>query len=368
MPSSTQLIDSQPQLDELCDILADIAGYPLACDTEFVRTQTYWPNLCVIQLGFRGRQAAVDALADLDTSALRQQLLRRADFEIWHAAKQDLEALWATYRELPRFVFDTQIAAGLLGLQPQIGYAGMVRELLGIELPKDQTRTDWARRPLSGAQLSYALDDVAHLHELFDIVRERLDTLGRFEWAREDCAELLDVSLYELPAEEAWRRLSGVPYLPAPVQARARRLASWREDRARRIDRPRQWVLADKALLAIAHENPSGPEGLSRIDGVPPGVARKQGKAIVDVIRRASADVGSGAWEIEQQTMPAPPDKLQVRRLSALVRTTADSLGLAPELLATRRDIAGILAGRGECRALRGWRRDVIGERLLEAA
>lgn len=367
MPSSTRLIDSQPQLDDLCDDLAAIDDYSIACDTEFVRTRTYWPHLCVVQVAFHGRLTAVDMLTKMNTSRLREQLLDRSRFEIFHAAKQDLEALFAVYERLPRAIFDTQIAAGLLGFPPQIGYAGLVRELLGLELPKDQTRTDWSRRPLTDAQLNYALEDVAHLHELFDIVRDRLLGLSRFEWVLEDSDALLDPTLYSIAPDAAWRRLSGVPYLPVPVQARARRLAGWREERARRIDRPRQWVLADKVLLAIAHENPTAAGDLSRIDGVAPATARRQGKAIVDVIREANADIDSGRLKLEQRPIPLAPDKSRVRHLSGLVRNAADGLGIAPEILATRRDIAGILSGRHDSRALSGWRREVIGDRLLEA-
>jgi ribonuclease D len=304
----------------------------------------------------------------MNTSRLRDQLLDRTEFEIFHAAKQDLEALFAVYERLPRSIFDTQIAAGLLGFPPQIGYAGLVRQLLGLELPKDQTRTDWSRRPLTDAQLHYALEDVAHLHQLFDIVRDRLLGLGRFEWAIEDSRAMLDPTLYAVPPDAAWRRLSGVPYLPAAPQARVRRLAGWREDRARTIDRPRQWVLADKALLAIAHENPTAPGQLSQIDGVPPALARKHGKAIIDVIREANADVDSGRLKLEQRPIPPAPDKGRVKHLSGLVRQAADRLGIAPEILATRRDISGILNGRHDSRVLSGWRREVIGERLLEAA
>lgn len=368
MTHSRQLIDSQPQLDELCDNLADTDGHPIACDTEFVRTQTYWPRLCVVQLAYAGRLAAVDLLADVDTSRLREQLLQRPDVEIFHAAKQDLEAFYSVYERLPQSIFDTQIAAGLLGLQPQIGYAGLVRELLGVELPKDQTRTDWSRRPLTGAQIEYALEDVAHLHELYDIVRERLAALGRLEWAVEDSRLLLDTSLYWVPANEAWQRLSGVPYLPPAIQARARKLAGWREDRARRIDRPRQWVLADKALLAIAHANPSGPGDLSRVDGIPPAIARKQGKAIVGVVSDANGDLDAGRLELRQKAVPVAPDKGLVKQLSGVVRSAADALGIAPEILATRKDISGILTGREDLRVLTGWRREVIGDRLLAAA
>ena len=333
-----------------------------------MRTNTYWPHLCVVQLAYGGNTTAVDVVADLNTNRLGEQLLDRPDVEIWHAAKQDLEALYAVYERLPRSVFDTQIAAALLGFQPQIGYAGLVKELLGLDLPKDQTRTDWSRRPLTRDQIAYALEDVAHLHEIYGIVHERLTALGRFEWAIEDSASLLDPALYSVPADEAWRRLSGIPFLPPPVQARARRLAGWREDRARRVDRPRQWILADKPLLAIAHENPRGLDELRRIDGIPPAVARKQGKAILSVIREANADVDAGRIDLVQKAIPVPPDKTRVKQLSGLVRATAEELGIAPEILATRKDIAGILTGRQDLRTLAGWRRDVIGERLLAKA
>jgi len=367
MPSSQHLIDSQPQLDVLCDNLTDIAGDSLAFDTEFVRTQTYWPQLCLIQIAFDGRQIAVDVLAEMDTSRLRQQLLDQPLVEIFHAAKQDLEALYAVYGQLPRTIFDTQIAAGLLSFQPQIGYAGLARELLGIEVAKDQTRTDWSRRPLTDAQLSYALDDVLHLHEIYAIVSQKLTELGRLEWALEDSALLLDPGLYCVPAVDAWRRLPGIPYLPPPTQARARCLAAWREERAKRLDRPRQWVLADKALMAIAHANPLAPDKLSGIEGIPPAVARKQGKAIVDVIRGANADIDAGELELEQRPVPVAPDKGRVKQLSAIVRSMADEFGIAPEILATRKDIIGILNGQDDVRVLSGWRRSVIGERLLEA-
>jgi len=365
MPTSPHLVDSQSQLDELCDNLADIAGDPIACDTEFVRTQTYWPQLCVIQLAVDGRHAAVDLLADLDTTALREQLLKRTEVEIFHAAKQDLEALYSIYEELPQSIFDTQVAAGLLGFHAQIGYASLVRDLLGIELPKDQTRTDWSRRPLTEAQITYALEDVAHLHELYDILGDRLRTAGRYDWALEDSALLIDPSLYYVPSDTAWQRLSSVPYLPVPVQARARRLAGWREDRARNTNRPRQWILADKTLLAIAHANPSHASELSGVDGLPPAIARRQGNTIIDVIRAANAD--GGELELRQAPVPIAPDKNRMKQLAGIVRAAAEALDIAPEVLATRKDMAGVLNGREDLRVLTGWRRAVVGERLLEA-
>jgi ribonuclease D len=368
MPTSHELIDSQPQLDRLCDNLAGIPNDAIAVDTEFVRTQTYWPQLCIVQIALNGQQVAVDVLADFDTKHLRELLLERSELTIYHAAKQDMEALYSVYDQLPNAIFDTQVGAGLLGFQPQIGYAGLVGELLGIDVPKDQTRTDWSRRPLTDAQIKYALDDVAHLHEIFDIIGDRLRELGRYDWAIEDSNLMLDSSLYYIDPDAAWRRLSSIPYLPVAAQARARRLAAWREDRARRSDRPRQWILADKALLAVANDNPGDATALARIEGIPPAVARKQGRHIVEILLEANADLAADRLDLQQEPAPVPPDKAQVKRLSGIVRSAAEELGIAPETLATRKDVTGILAGRDDLRVLNGWRREIIGERLLEAA
>jgi len=368
MPTLNGLIDSQPQLDRLCDSLTGIPKNAIACDTEFVRTQTYWPQLCIIQIALDGQQFAVDVLADLDSTHLQELLLNSSEQTIYHAAKQDMEALYSVYDRLPQAIFDTQVGAALLGFQPQIGYAGLVGELLDIDVPKDQTRTDWSRRPLTDAQIDYALNDVAHLHEVFDIIIARLRGLGRYEWAIEDSNLMLDPSLYYIDSDAAWRRLASVPYLPVAVQARARRLAAWREDRARDSDRPRQWILADKALLAVANDNPGDPEALARIEGIPPAVARKQGRRIIEILHTANADLGANEMDLHQEPIPVPPDKNEVKRLSGIVRSEAEKLGIAPEILATRKDVTGILAGRDDLRVLNGWRREIIGERLLEAA
>lgn len=362
------MIDSQPQLDELCDRLASMSADAIACDTEFVRTQTYRPHLCVVQLCMDEVQSGIDLLAGLDTSRLIEQLMTGPQTKIFHAAKQDFEAFYCVYGRLPNRIFDTQIAAGLLGFQPQIGYASLVKELFGIDLPKDQTRTDWSKRPLTDAQIKYALDDVAHLNEVFAILGDRLEAAGRTEWVRQDCASLLDTSLYFIAADDAWRRLPGIPRLPVQIQARARSLAGWREDRAREFDRPRQWILSDKALLAIAYADPVAPGELRGLEDLSRSVIRKRGQELCALLQATNADLAAGRLELRQAPVPAPPDKKLVKHLSGIVRSTADELGMAPEILATRKDVAGILNGCDAVRALSGWRRGVIGEALLTAA
>lgn len=360
-----RLIDTQEELNALCTALT--AAGRIGCDTEFVRTQTFWPQLCLVQVATESETACVDVLAAIDIAEFRRIMLAHPEPLILHAAKQDLEAWFAFWRELPTAVFDIQIAAGLLGFQPQIGYGNLVRELLDIDLAKDQTRTDWSRRPLTDAQIHYASDDVAYLHAIHDIVRARLEDYGRYEWAQADSTALVDRNLYDAPSEEAWRRLSGVPYLPVAPQARARALATWRESRAKQANRPRQWILADKALMQIARANPGQTDDLRGIDDLPPSIIRKQGQNILQTVQRANDDVANGSTKLTQKPVSVSPDKKRIQHLSGIVRETAHELNIAPEILATRRDITGILNGRSDARVLTGWRRGVIGDKLLAA-
>ena len=278
-----------------------------------------------------------------------------------------MEAIYFTYGQLPDQIFDTQIAAGLLGHQTQIGYARLVEELLGIQLEKGQTRTDWSRRPLTAAQTDYAIDDVLYLAEMHSILQSRLEAAGRSAWALEDSQCLTDPGLYESHPEDAWQRISGIAYMPVAMQSRARQLTAWRENQARTLDRPRQWILTDKALLAIAEANPEDQSRLSQLPELAPAIARNQGEVLLEVLRQANHAVARESLDFSQQSKPETPDKNTLKQLTSIVRHTADELGIAPDLLATRRDITALMRGRKDIRLLSGWRGDIIGNKLLEA-
>jgi ribonuclease D len=361
----TRFIDTQTQLDALCDGLGDRTI--IGVDTEFVRTQTYFARLCLIQIATNSHVVCVDVLADLNTDPFLEILIGGAGLKIFHAAKQDLEAMYSTYGQLPEPIIDTQIAAGLLGHQSQIGYARLVEELLGIQLEKGQTRTDWSRRPLTAAQTEYAIDDVLYLAEMHSILQSGLEAVGRYAWALEDSQLLTDPSLYESHPEDAWQRISAVTYLPVAIQSRARQLAAWRENQARNFDRPRQWILADKALLAIAESNPKTQANLSQLPGISPGLVRNQGKRLLEVLQQANDDVEHQRIAFSRQSKPDTPDKSTLKQLTSIVQRTADELGISPDLLATRRDIMALIRGKKDIRLLRGWRNAIIGDRLLEA-
>jgi ribonuclease D len=360
-----RLIAAQPDLDAACTIIAQQPELPL--DTEFARTDTYRPKLCLVQIGTAEQVCCVDMLAGLDPAPLWLALASPGTTKILHAAKQDMEVMLLTFGALPGPIFDTQIAAGLLGHPPQAGYATLVEAELGLRLDKTQTRTDWSRRPLTAAQIEYAANDVAHLPELAARLRQRLASGGRVDWAREDCAALLDPGLYGVQPENAWERLSGIDFQPVAVQARARRLAAWREQRADRANRPRQWILTDQALTALAAGNPPDLGAIEALDVMTPGALRNSGEGILTEMRQADAELAAGAISLRQQARPAPLDNVIIKRLGAVVQKVAGELGIAPEILATRSDIASVLRGSRDVRPLRGWRRAIIGEALLAA-
>lgn len=360
----TPFIDDQNRLDEFCDRLS---GQPeISLDTEFVRTDTYYPNLCLIQIATDSEIVCIDVLADIKTEPLRKFLTNDKTMKIFHAAKQDLEACYSMYAHLIGPIFDTQIAAGLLGYPAQIGYANLAQEIIGVELDKDQTRTDWSRRPLTAAQIKYAGDDVRYLGELHVRLRDRLEDAGRHDWVLEDSARLVDTEHYISRPEEAWRRMSGTPFLPPSVQARVHRLAAWRERRAQRSNRPRQWILADKSLMAIANANPVNENELARTPGLQPGTIRKQGVGLLEELRQANENISSGRVNLRQASKSEAPNPKILKRLSAMVSARAVELGVAPETLGTRRDLTALMNGDKEIRLLTGWRLNLIGKELLE--
>jgi ribonuclease D len=360
-----RLVCTQADLDDACRVIAAERELPL--DTEFARTDTYRPKLCLVQIGTPGTIWCIDTLAALDLEPLWATLVAPGAQKVLHAAKQDLEVFLLRFGSLPGPLFDTQVAAALVGHPPQAGYAALVEAELRVRIDKTQTRTDWSRRPLTPAQIAYAANDVAHLPELAQRLRQRLVELGRESWALEDSAALLNPALYGVRPENAWERLGGVGYQPVPVQARARRLAAWRERRADQADRPRQWILADQALLALAAANPADAPALEALGLLSPGALRNSGEALLAQLRAADAELAAGTLDLARQERPAAADVNRTKQLATVVQKAAGELGIAPELLATRAELAALLRGVRELRPLSGWRRGVVGEALLAA-
>ncbi len=360
-----RLLSSPAELQDLAERFADRDA--IAVDTEFNRTNTYRPQLCLVQMSAKGDLALVDVLTEPPLAALQEIVLESPAMKLFHAAKQDMEALYQSCGVLPNRILDTQIAASLIGKPAQVGYAKLVEDLLGIQLDKSATRTDWSRRPLSTKQLSYAAADVIYLFDLQHVLIEKLQAKGRYAWALEDSARLLDPSLYRVIPEDAWQRIPSIKFLPVAVQARARALAAWREKRAMQINRPRQWVFSDTVILKIAHDNPANSQQLANTPEIPPAVVRKQGEKILAALQAARDALEHGELNIVQQVRSLGPDPAAVKGLARILRRQADQAGIAPEILATRRELVGLLQGELEQPVTEGWRRKLAGEALLAA-
>jgi ribonuclease D len=358
------LIERQPDLDQVC---AEVSAHrQIALDTEFVRTNTYAPLLGLLQIRAGDLTACVDPLLDLDMGPLWELLFDPQRTNILHSAKQDMEVMWFEQGAIIRNLLDTQICAGLLGYPAQIGYAGLAADLLNIEISKDQTRTDWSRRPLTEAQMKYAAEDVVHLPKMFAMLEERLREQGRYAWAVEDSAELCQISLYKPEPANAWQRVKSIPFMPPAQQARARALATWRETRAVASDKPRPWIMSDKALLQLAVENPANEGALNKLGELPASLARNQGNKLIGILGAANDAFARGDMGLEQQTFNIDKEKMLSKKLSKLVRAKAESIGLAPEILASKRDISALIRDASNARVLRGWRYEEIGKQLQE--
>ncbi len=356
------IVTTPTQLAELAGQLESLQGIGL--DTEFLRERTYRAELCLLQLSAPSDAVCVDPLALQDLTPLAHALTATGTVKVMHASRQDLEVLFPAVG-LVRPVFDTQIAASLTGLPAQIGYADLVRRLLDKDLAKSHTRTDWSRRPLSPEQIEYALDDVRYLLPLRSQLEEQLDKLNRREWLAEELAELGDVGAIMMDPDQAWLRIKGLRALDPGRTRLARSIAAWRERRAVERNRPRGWILDDAALREIVMRVPRSMDAMAAIPDMPPSLIKHCGDELLECVREAQ--VPDPAPPIEARQRPDPAKAALIRTLGTLNQSIAGELGLSPEVLATRRDMEQLADGRRDVAVLRGWRRAVVGERMLAA-
>src|SRR5689334_15469482 len=261
----------------------------LAVDTEFVREDTYFAQLCLVQLGDGASQACVDALA-VDLAPLWAFLKQARPLKVLHSAGQDLELFVQHGGDCPRPLFDTQVAAALLGHGEQLGYAALVERRLGLAVDKSLSRTDWAKRPLSEAQLVYAADDVRHLGAMYPALRAELEQRGRLGWLEAECARMTEAGRYRPDPANAWRGIKGLGRLAAAEQHVAARLARWREEEAVRRNRPRRWILDDLAVCQMAQRRPATLAALSEVEGVSAKLVQRAGDALLALLQEPVAE------------------------------------------------------------------------------
>src|SRR5919202_3235794 len=357
----------------LVERLADAAHQAgrLGLDTEFMPEGRYRPLLCLVQIVVGDDVVVLDPLTEaLDAGPLAEVMADPAVEVVLHAGRQDVAILRREWRTSFTNVFDTQVAAGFAGFSAQAGYNGLLHDVLRIRLPKTASFTRWDARPLTEEQLAYARGDVEHLLALADEIQARLRARGRLEWAREECRAIADAT-DERDPEEAWRRLPRVASLDARDRAVARELAAWRERTAAGEDRPVGSVLRDPTVIELAKRRPPGRRELAQIRGINPDAVRRRGSDILAAIERGRRAEPVRLDEGERLATEAG-DAPVIALAEALVRSRAQEAGLAYELIAARADLAPVVvaARRGEpepdVRTLRGWRRELVGEELLE--
>jgi len=360
--SDTLYIDTPQALVEFCQSLQGSDW--VALDTEFIRERTYYPQLCLVQIADANHIACIDPLALDDLEPLLTILYDPGITKVLHSASQDLEIFFHLRDAVPQPVFDTQIAATLMGGGDQIGYAALVKTLLNIDLDKSQTRTDWSQRPLEAAQLSYAADDVRYLRQIYQLQREELAQRNRLAWLADDFTALCNPNRYRIQPEYVWRRIRGSNQLRGVQLTVLRALAAWREHRAMAANRPRRWILADDPLLALARQMPSNRNQLQRVRGLEAPIIKRYGDSVLELIQQARQEPKNN-WPTEptQHRLSIEQEAL-VDAMMAVVRLCGAHEGVSPQALTNRKDLEQWLASGEDIALMHGWRAALAGDQV----
>ena len=358
------LIATTQDLTALCQRLAT---HPfITVDTEFLRETTFWPKLCVVQLASDDEAAAVDALADgIDLAPLFALMADPGVVKVFHAARQDVEIFWHLAKLVPAPLFDTQVAAMVCGFGDQISYSDLVQTVTKVQLDKSSRFTDWSRRPLSEAQIVYAIADVTYLRDIHRCLLAKLEASRRVGWLDDEMATLTATATYEQHPERAWERYRNRVRKPRDL-AVLMDLAAWREAEAQARDVPRSRVLKDDIMIEVALAAPRSLDALGELRALPKGMERsKAGGDIVAAVERGLARDPKSLPRIERDRRSAGGATIEL--LKVLLRQVSESHGVAAKMIATVEDLEAIAGDdRADVGALKGWRRDLFGRKALE--
>lgn len=355
--------------DDLAQACARLSAHPfITVDTEFLRETTYYPKLCLVQMAGPDPEDAylVDPLSpELDLAPFMALMANEAVIKVFHSARQDLEIIWNLGRLVPAPLFDTQVAAMVCGYGDSVSYEQLVNDLAKARVDKSSRFTDWSRRPLTEAQLVYALSDVTHLVQVYEALMEQLTANGRLAWLSEEMAVLTSPETYQADPENAWRRLGGRLRKSKEI-AVLMEAAAWREREAQNRDVPRGRILKDDALIDVAVSAPRSVEALGRLRSIPNGFERsKTGGEILEAVERGLAR--------DPATIPVPERSRGrggtgaiVDLLKVLLKAVAENEGVAPKIIATVEELEAIAeSDTAEVPSLHGWRRSLFGEKAL---
>ncbi|MEL6325045.1 MAG: ribonuclease D, partial [Pseudomonadota bacterium] len=350
-------------LGEFCEALA--AQTFIVVDTEFHRETTYWPQLCLIQASAPGVEGLIDPLHDdLDIGPFLDLISDDRRIKVFHAARQDLEIFTRLIGYPPGPIFDTQIAAMALGLGDSISYDSLIQRLLRQNVDKSSQFTDWTRRPLSEKQRRYALGDVTHLRDAYEVMIEKLEQSDRIEWVREEMASLEDPSVYDVSPENAWQRLK-IRKPKKDYAAVLAAVAAWREDKAQSLNRPRRRILKDDAIYEIAEQKPRNESAFERLRAVPKGfIHSRQATGLVETVNAALDDMDRYAPDLPKRKQNAQTPAGAPEMLKVLLKHVSDDAQVVPRLIANASDIERIARGEEDgIAAFQGWRNEIFGQR-----
>ena len=353
--------------EELTAVCARMARHPfVTVDTEFLRETTYYPLLCVAQIASPDEAFVVDALAPgIDLTPLFDLLTDEKVVKVFHAARQDIEIVWNMAKKIPHPIFDSQVAAMVLGYGDSISYDQLVQRITGDQLDKSHRFTDWTRRPLTDAQMTYALSDVTHLRDVYLKLAADLEKRGRSNWVEAEMGVLTSPETYRMEPERAWERLKSRVRKPKELGVLIE-IAAWREREAQSRDVPRSRVLKDDALGDIAVQAPTTIERLGQLRSLPKGFERSRwGDGIIEAVKRGIERDPKTLPRLDR-FRPAPNGAATVELLKVLLRMTAESNGVAAKVIATVDELDRIAADdEADVPSLKGWRRELFGDKAL---
>lgn len=353
--------------DDLAAVCARMAQHPfVTVDTEFLRETTYYPLLCVAQMATIDEAVVIDTLAPgIDLTPFFDLLANEKVVKVFHAARQDIEIVWNMAGKIPHPIFDTQVAAMVLGYGESIAYDQLVQRITGDQIDKSNRFTDWTRRPLTDAQMVYAVSDVTHLRDVYVKLSVDLDKRGRSRWVDSEMDILTSPDTYRADPERAWERLKSRVRKPKDL-AVLMEVAAWREREAQTRDVPRSRVLKDEVIGDIAIQHPTTIEKLGHLRSMPKGFERSRwGVDIVEAVKRGIERDPKTLPRLDR-FKPAPNGAATVELLKVLLRMTAEKHGVAAKVIATVDELDRIAADdEADVPSLKGWRRELFGEKAL---
>ena len=359
-----QYINTPEQLAVLCEHIKKAPW--LALDTEFLREKTYYSKFCLLQIATPEWVACVDPIALPELGTLFDAIHTPSIIKVFHSCHQDLEIFYQMTGKVPGPIFDTQVAAPLLGYQDNPGYAMLVSSLLNINLNKAHTRADWSKRPLSEEEIQYAADDVIYLCQIYQIMLQKLAALGRADWLKQDFKELENPNNYQVSPEKAWLKIRGKNKLTGKQLSIVQVLAEWREATAQVENRPKTWLLRDELIFDMAKLQPETVADLANIRSINEQTIHRYGRKLCELIAVAKNNEPVPLKEKERSIKKNQQHEAILDILTALVRIRAEENSLNPTILATRKDLEVLLFNEEEdCPLLHGWRYSMAGKELV---